>query len=155
MAAKSRIPLLPLYLIIECLILMVTSAISAQAAPVYELIFMTDSSTERSGSITLMCRNAELAQDLEVDRMTFWLNRTSPCDSDLRSRKDIQVIKVDDYRIKFNLTRNLEGIYTCGNATIQDNRIIVQEINPKTLICKFCVHSLAIHVWPDINFLHG
>ena len=103
----------------------------------HELIFMTDSTTSTSGSITLRCRDQDL-ETLEISQVIFWLNRISACDSDLREREDLRVIEVDDYGIRFNLTRNLEGQFSCGKLVTQDNRIILQESVPKTLICKFC-----------------
>ena len=102
----------------------------------YELIYTIDAITEISGSITLKCRN-QFADDLLVSGVKFWLNRTSACDFDLRERPDVYTIEVDAYSIKFNLTRNLEGHFTCGALEAQDNtRIIVRESGRLTLICK-------------------
>ena len=103
----------------------------------HELIYMTDSTTEMSGSITLQCRD-DLAEPLEINQINFWLNRTSACDLDLREREDVRVIIVNDKSIKLNITRNLEGNYTCGQLIAQDDSIIgVEESNPVTIVCKF------------------
>ena len=115
----------------------------------YELVHITDDSTEKTGSITLICRNQQLAERLPVSEVKFWLNRSSECDSDLRERADVQT--TDGYSIQFNLTRNLEGHFTCGGIEAQDNtRIIVRESDPLTLICKFqaatqCMHAHYIY----------
>ena len=110
----------------------------------HELIFMTDSTTEMSGSITLQCRN-ELTEPLEINQTKFWLNRTSACDLDLREREDVRVIRVDDHSIKLNITRNLEGNYTCGRLITQDGRTIgVEGSNPVTLVCKFSSSMPAV-----------
>ena len=122
------------------LFIIMFASISSTQIP-YELIFMTDSTTSTSGSITVQCRDQD-SEPLEISQIIFWLNRTSACDSDLRERADVRAIEVDNYNIKFNLTRNLEGQFSCAKLVTQDNRIIVQESNPKTLICKFCM-------WPQ------
>ena len=108
-----------------------------QEAPYYyELIHVTDNTTETTGSITLLCRD-KFAEPVAVNRVKFLLNGTSACDLDLRDRTDMQVIEVDSYGIKFNLTGNLEGKYTCGIVTVMNNRIIaINESMPVTLICK-------------------
>lgn len=117
------------------IIILLPSTTQAQTDP-FELIYMTDSQTELTGSILLQCRDAT-AEPLEINQTKFWLNRTSACDLDLTARADVHVVIVDNNRIKFNLTRNLEGVYTCGRLVLQENRIIVKESTPKTLICKF------------------
>lgn len=105
----------------------------------FELIYMTDHDsiqTELSGSFLLQCRDAATAEPLEINQIKVWLNRTSACDSDLIARADVEVIRVGN-KIKFNLTRNLEGDYTCGRLALQENKIIINESPPKRLICKF------------------
>ena len=146
---RSRTSLLPISKVGH-LIFIMTFASSTQTP--YELIFMTDSTTETSGSITLRCRD-QYAEDLEISQVIFWLNRTTACDSDLRERADVRVIEVDNYNIKFNLTRNLDGHFSCGKLVTQDNRISVQESDPKTLICKFCGHNRTwcMHGHADVN----
>ena len=79
----------------------------------YELIYTTDSATETTGSVTLQCRD-RLAEPVAVIGVKFWLNRTSACDLDLRERTDVQAIEVNADSIQFNLTGDLEGIFTCG-----------------------------------------
>lgn len=109
----------------------------------FEIIFLTNQNTELTGSITLQCRDVATAETLEIDDVKFWLNRTSACDLDLITRADVQVIIVDNNGMKFNLSRNLEGNYTCGRLSIQESGIIVKESTPKTMICKFCNLLLA------------
>ena len=124
---------------------------SLTQADQHELIYMTDSTTEMSGSITLQCRN-DLAEPLEINQIKFWLNRTSACDLDLREREDVRVIRVNDNSIKLNVTRNLEGSYTCGQLIAQDDRIVgVEESNPVTLVCKFSNSISAAYY----SVLHG
>ena len=113
--------------------------IMARTSP-FELIFTTDDQTELSGSILLQCRD-ETAEPLDVNRTKFWLNRTSACDPDLTAIADVQVIRGDN-RIKLNLTRNLEGVYTCGRLVIEENEVIVRESTPETLICKFSSYHI-------------
>ncbi len=110
----------------------------ARTGSPFELIHMslTDHQTELSGSILLQCRDATTAEPLDIDQTKFWLNRTSACDPDVTVIADIQVIRADN-GIKFNLTRDLEGVYTCGRLVIEENEIIVKESNPMTLICKY------------------
>ena len=116
------------------MVILATSTL--QEAPAYELIYMTDITTETTGSVILQCRD-QYAEPVAVTRAKFWLNRTSVCDLDLRDRPDVQAIKVGDYSIKFNLTGNLEGHYTCGIVTVMKYRIIaINESMPVTLICK-------------------
>ena len=106
------------------------------SAHLYELIYMTDSTTELSGSITMQCRDALSTEPLEINQTGFWLNRSSACDLDLRARADVGAIGVDAYSIKLNLTHNLDGIYTCGRLVTQGNEVIVKESNRITLVCK-------------------
>ena len=110
-----------------------------------EVIFETDETTEQTGSIIVRCRN-EMSEDISLsDEVKFWLNWTNPRDPSasisLRERDDFNVVElVDSYRIKFNLTRGLEGNYTCGQ---QVNESYVQMSQPKTIICKLI--SLKVH----------
>ena len=115
--------------------LLLPSLTQAQTHP-FELIYMTDSQTELTGSISLQCRDADTAEPLEINGIKFWLNRTSVCDSDLMARADVHVDIVDNNRIKFNLTHKVEGDYTCGRLALQENRITVKESAPRRLICK-------------------
>ena len=118
------------------IIILLPNLTQAQTDP-FELIFTTDSQTELTGSTLLQCRDTTTAEPLKINQTKFWLNRTSACDSDLTARADVHVVIVDNNRIKFNLTRNLEGDYTCGRLALQENGIIVKESTPKRLICKF------------------
>ena len=100
----------------------------------YELIFGTDATTAQTGSLTLKCRDDYTAEELDINVISFFLNRSSAADPSLREREDISVIEVGSTAIKFNLTRRLEGHYTCGKRVNCTN---VAESPPKTLICKW------------------
>ena len=129
------------------LVFMIILKLASSTPPIlYELIYMTDSTTtETTGSVTLVCRD-RFAEPVAVTRVKFWLNRTSACDLDLRERTDVQAIEVNTDSIQFNLTGDLEGTFTCGILILQDNRITVEESNSLTLICKshtcivFCIN---------------
>jgi hypothetical protein len=146
--AKIIVLLLSLFLLLNLL--------SQAQTNIFELIYVTDHQTELSGSILLRCRDATTTEPLDVDQTKFWLNRTSACDPDVTVIADVQVIRADN-GIKFNLTRNLEGVYTCGRLVIQENELIVQESTPTTLICKYSklnVHGIIIimfHALCNIN----
>ena len=101
----------------------------------YEVIFETDKTTEKTGSIQMQCRDA-YAERIPINEVKFWLNRTHTSDPSLRERCDFNIIEVDSYKIKFNLTRRLEGNYTCGRC---DSESGVLESSPKTLICKYWI----------------
>ena len=120
-----------------CLVFMIALKLASSLTPPtsYELIHMTNSTTETTGLVTLMCRD-QFAEPVPVNGVMFWLNRTSACDIDLRERRDVQMIKVSAYGIHFNLTGDLEGVFTCGILVIRDNRITVEESDSLTLICK-------------------
>ena len=106
--------------------------------PQYELIHETETTTEETGSITMQCRDAYAAEPISLSEVEFWLNRTRVCDPSLQEQDNFNVVEVDSYRIKFNLTRRLEGIYTCGRCV---NESYVLESTPKTFTCKysFCI----------------
>ena len=99
----------------------------------YELIYKTDATTELTGSIMLLCRAYTTAENVPISEVQFWLNSTT-CNSttSLRQRDDVKVLEVDNYNIKFNLTRSLEGYYTCGKQ-VDENYIMSTE---RELICK-------------------
>ena len=99
----------------------------------HEVIFETDKTTEETGSIQMLCRDA-YAEPIPINEVKFWLNQTHACDLSLRERHDFNVVEVDSYKIKFNLTRRLEGIYTCGWCV---NESGVLESSPKTLTCEY------------------
>ena len=90
--------------------------------------------TELSGLIELTCRNGITAEELPVSDIKIWLNRTSVHDPDLREREDVGAIEVHGCcTLRFNLTQQLEGNFTCGRRIDVAN---VQESLPDTLICK-------------------
>ena len=108
-----------------------TPCSSCNSTP-YELIFQTDSTTELTGSITLKCRNSYTTEELEISEINFFLNHSSA----LRERGDIRVVEVGSTGIKFNLTRGLEGNYTCGKRG--DDTCAANDTSlPKTLVCKW------------------
>ena len=107
---------------------------SSQNTPLYELIHQTDSTTEQTGSVTLKCRNSDTAEELDVSEISFFLNRSSVADPSLSEREDITVVPVGSTGIKFNLTRRLEGYYTCGKRVDVAN---VSESLPKPYICEW------------------
>ena len=121
-----------------------SAPILSQDPPSYELIYTTDGTTQLTGSLTLNCRDASTAEELSINDISFFLNRSSAADPSLRERKDIKVIEVGNTAIRFNLTRRLEGLYTCGRKS-RANCTEVIESPPKTLICKsiyICVHDM-------------
>ena len=99
----------------------------------YELIHYTDGTTHLAGSIILQCRSGATAEELELNKISFFLNRSSAADPSLRERADIEVVEVGSTNIKFNLTRRLDGFYTCGRRV---NFTHVIESQPKPLVCK-------------------
>ena len=103
----------------------------------FELIRMTDSTTEQTGSITLQCRDALTAERLSISQISFFLNRSSAADPSLRERGDVRVAEIGCCGINFNLTRRLEGRYTCGKRVDCTNLI---ESQPILLICKLQVY---------------
>ena len=107
-------------------------AMASELSP-FELIW---NRKEQSGIITMKCRNGTTADELDAATVHFWLNRTSTNDSDLRQRDDVLVTVDDNSSIRFTLTRNLEGNYTCGTRSDADS---VQESDPRILICKLIV----------------
>ena len=133
------------------ILILLSSLTQAQNNP-FELIFMTDEQTWLTGSILLICRDTATTELLEVDQTKFWLNRTSDCDPDLTTRAEMRVMTASN-GIKFNLTRNLEGFYTCGRLRIQENEIFIEESTPKPLICKFRnIFMVIMHAHAIINF---
>ena len=102
--------------------------------PPYHLIHQTDSTTDQTGSLLLQCRDTYTGNMLAISGVSFFLNRSSADDLSLRQRGDITVTEVGHTSIKFNLTRQLEGNYTCATRT---EGAIVKESPPKTLVCKY------------------
>lgn len=113
------------------------------SASVLHPLGLTFNRTEQSGIVTMRCRNTTTADELDTATVHFWLNRTSTNDSDLRERDDVLNIVDDHFSIQFNLTRNLEGSYTCGRRCDADN---LQESNSLILICKLnsCILCLVV-----------
>ena len=103
----------------------------------FELTFETDTKPE-SGSIILTCRDSWTADELNVDEVSFWVNRSSNA-TDLRERRDIVTEVIGCCSIKYSLLPNLEGNYTCGKVDDDEN---VTESKPLTLICKYCMPPL-------------
>ena len=104
--------------------------------PPYELVHSTFDVTELSGLIELTCRDGVTAEKLPVSDIIIWLNRTSVYDPDLREREDVGAVQVHGCcSLRFNLTHQLEGNFTCGRRIDAAN---VLESLPKTLICKIC-----------------
>lgn len=111
---------------------------------VYELIYATDKTTEVTGSITMCCRSSTTAENMPLNEVEFWLNLTScthPVPS-LRERTDVNVIVIDNYSIKFNLTRSLEGYYTCGKLVQVDENCVLS--SPTALICKHQIATIRV-----------
>ena len=107
----------------------------------YELTYKTDETTEETGSIQMQCRDAN-AEPIPLSGVKFWLNRTSACDPSIQERHDFNVVEVDSYWISFNLTRCLEGIYTCGTYFHESGML---ESSPKKLICKYWINKFAYY----------
>lgn len=106
---------------------------SSQLSSAYQLIHQIGSTAELTGSVILKCRDYETAEELNINEISFFLNRTSATDLSLRERGDISVVAVQSTGIKFNLTHGLEGNFTCGKIVDCTN---VMESLPITLICK-------------------
>ena len=107
---------------------------SRSTQPSYELIYITEGTTEKTGAIKMQCRNYATAEDIPVNEVQFWLNRITPYDPSLRERGDFKVVRTGNY-ISFNLSRHHEGAYTCGRR-INVSYVHVQESPPVTLTCK-------------------
>ena len=89
-----------------------------------------------TGSVLLQCQGAVTLNVTESD-VVFWLNRGNATDAGLRERGDVTVSETEDQLgIVFNLTRDLEGFYTCGRRINSSN---VYESLPKTLICELSI----------------
>ena len=61
---------------------------SIASPPPYELIYKTDATTELTGSISLECHDTLAAEELPVDGVVFFLNRSSPADPGIQERVD-------------------------------------------------------------------
>ena len=110
---------------------MVTSATSRSVKlPAYELRVMRTGSSE----VTFQCRS-ETTQAVEyVNDTIFWRNRMTARDAGLRERNDVMVTETADQQgIRFNLTRDLEGYYSCGKRI---DCTSIDESPQVTLICE-------------------
>ena len=121
-----------LLLLIGLTYVVASTPCSSRNSTPYELIFLTDITTELTGSITLKCRNNYTTEELEISEINFFLNHSSA----LRERGDIRVVEVGSTGIKFNLTRRFEGNYTCGKRG-DDTCTAYDTSLPKTLVCKW------------------
>ena len=120
------------------------SCLTKTTPPPYELIHQTDTTTEQTGSVTLKCRDGQTAEELDISEINFFLNRSSAADPCLRERGDIIVVRVESTGIKFNLTRRLEGNYTCGKRVDVAN---VRESLPRSFVCKWDLFAFI-----ELNF---
>ena len=131
--------------ILICIIYSVaaSSPCSSQSSAAYELIYRTDSTPDLTGSITLICRDDETAEKVGISEISFFLNCTSGASNclSLRERGDITVVAVGSTCIRFNLTREYDGYYTCGkrrrsrgDGTCTENYTMSP---PKALVCKW------------------
>ena len=96
--------------------------------PSYQLIHRFQDIT--TGSVLLQCREQAVTSltFLNVSNAIFKENTT---DVDLRERCDMTVTETEDQLgIAFNLTRNVEGYFTCGRKSS------AQQSQPKPIICK-------------------
>ena len=100
--------------------------------PQYELICRTNSTTHLTGSISPMYRAT--AETISVDEVVFILNCSSLDDPSIRERGNIRVV-VGSYGLGSNLTRRLEGNYTCGRR-VNVTYVEVLESLPLILACK-------------------
>lgn len=104
-------------------------------APYYQLIYQITNTATEDGSVTLTCRNATTAEELNVQNVKFWLNRSAEYEQDLRERGDVGTVEVIGCcTIKFSLQQGHEGYYTCGTSSEEYG---VHESPQLTLICKF------------------
>ena len=129
--------------ILICIIYYVaaSSPCSSQSSAPYELIHHTDSTTELTGSITLICRDDETAEKVGISEISFFLNCTSGASNclSLRERGDITVVADGSTGIQFNFTREYDGYYTCGRRSRGDGTCTANYTMspPKALVCKY------------------
>ena len=131
-----RLPKIVKFAIILWMIaLKIAVCMTTEQSPPYELIYrIIDPDTDLSGLLELICRDGFTAEELPVSDIKIWLNRTSVDDPDLREREDVDTVEVHGCcSLRFNLTHQLEGNYTCGRKMDIAN---VRESSPKSLICK-------------------
>ena len=110
---------------------------SSQNSSPYELIYRTDSTTDLTGSITFKCRDDSTAEEIEISEICFFLNCSSGANClSLREREDITVVAVESTGIRFNLTREYDGYYTCGKRG-GDTCTADTMSPPQALVCKW------------------
>ena len=98
--------------------------------PTYHLQYTRLSSV----AVKLQCQEETSNEFLNVTEsdVVFWLNKENATDAGLRKRDDVKVTETkDQLGIEFNLTRDLEGYYTCGRRSGS-----VSESPSVTLICE-------------------
>ena len=119
--------------IISCTVAlcMVTSATSRSVKlPAYELHVKRTGSSE----VTLRCSSKTTFKFEYVNDTIFWRNRTTARDAGLRERNDVMVTETANQRgIRFNLTRDFEGYYSCGKRI---DCTSIDESPRVTLICE-------------------
>lgn len=132
---RPMFPIFVTYSLLWTVGLSMAMGTSPQHPLAYELIHRTfEAATERNGLIEVTCRDGLTAENLSVRDIKIWLNRTSVDDPDLWEREDVGAIEVHGCcSLRFNLTHQLEGTFTCGRRIDAAN---VQESLPRTLICK-------------------
>ena len=114
--------------------------VATSSQTLYELRYETTSTTGEDGSVILTCRDSVTADELKVQNVSFWLNRSSEYNQDLRERGYFGTIEpIGCCSIRFSLQQRHEGYYTCGRSSRNDG---VHESPPKILICK---SSMKIH----------
>ena len=109
---------------------------TALSLPVYKLKHSIQDYT--TGAVKLQCQEETISSfkilNVTESDVVFWLNRGNATDAGLRERGDVTVIETEDQLgIVFNLTRDLEGYYTCGRRIDSSN---VSESPSVTLICE-------------------
>ena len=121
-------------LVLPLLLVEMVTVVTSTSSPVtYELIWERNILRENE-SVILTCRDHETADKLNIQSVTFWLNRSSEYNQDLREREDFGTVEaISCCSIKFSLIPNLEGYYTCGKYSRNGG---VQESFPQTLTCK-------------------
>ena len=111
-------------MILWSVLILISDVTAGSMFPPYRLIFQTDTTSARTGSVTLTCQNGTTLEEINVQNVMFWLNTT---------QQDLGEV-IGCCSITFNLTRNLEGSYTCGKISGNGTR---HESLPVELICKF------------------
>ena len=128
-------------LILIGLVLAYNAALSnprSGSLPYYELIYETDSTLDLTGSITMKCRKSSTAEELDLSETSFFLNHSSVINClSLRDRGDITLVSVGRTGIKFNLTREYDGYYSCGKRGGDTCNVNYTTSLPKPLVCEW------------------